>query len=157
MKKLGLLLCGLFILPFGVFAASNPKVTEINSKVEGNIISYTGTTETGSHAVMCKLYNSKDEEIDLLSTAVDNTKFEGEFIVSEIGTYTLECANYEGGELKKVDVVVEKITDEKNNAENNPKTGDNYVSLIIILGVSVIGLALCAIYFKSKQVKKINK
>lgn len=118
MKKLGLLLCGLFILPFGVFATSNPKVTEINTDVYKNVISYTGTTEKGSHAVMCKLYNSKGDEVALLSTAVDNTKFKGKFNAPAADTYTIACANYEGGEIKKIEVTVEEKNEESENKDN---------------------------------------
>ena len=128
MKKLGLLLCGLFILPLGVFAASNPKVTEINTKVDENVISYTGKTEKGSHAVMCKLYNSKGEEVALLSTAVDNTNFKGEFNAPNPDTYTVACANYEGGELKTVEVTVEEKDEEESG--NKEFTLENDESII---------------------------
>ena len=158
MKKIGLFLCALLILPLCTLAAENPAVKELNTKADGATISYNGTMEDGSFAVMCKLYNSKDEEIDLLSSAVDNNKFEGEFTVSVADTYTLACANYEGGEIKKVEVLVDKLidktTDDKiEDAKANPKTGDNYTLLTIILGTSIIGLIICAIYFKSKKIK----
>lgn len=158
MKKIGLLVCLLFVLPFGVFAATNPSVKELSAKSDGSKITYDGTMEDGSHAVMCKLYNSKDEEIKLLSSAVDKTKFKGEFTVENVGTYTVVCANYEGGEIKKVEVEVkeEKNTtdsDAKAETKTNPKTGDNYTMLIIVLGASVIGLGLCIMYFKGKKTK----
>lgn len=149
MKKIGLLVCLLFVLPFGVFAATQPSVKELNAKADGSTISYNGTMETGSHAVMCKLLNSKDEEIKMLSSAVDKTKFEGEFTVDSVGTYTVACANYEGGEIKKVTAEVK----EKQDSKTNPKTGDNYTMLIIVLGASVIGLGLCFMYFKGKKAK----
>ena len=160
MKKIGLLVCLLFILPFGVFAATNPNVKELNTKVDGTTISYNGTMEDGSHAVMCKLYNSKGEEVKLLSSAVDKTKFEGEFVVNEADTYVLGCANYEGGEIKKVEVKVEEKTttnsETKTETKTNPKTGDNYTLLTIILVISIIGLLGGALYLKKKKAVKNN-
>lgn len=169
MKKIGLLLSLLFILPLCTLAAENPAVKEIDAKSDGTTISYTGTMESGSFAVMCKLYNSKDEEIDLLSSAVDNNKFEGKFTVSGADTYTLACANYEGGEIKKVEVLVEDLSDKtkddkteeaktetpKNDKiednKNNPKTGDNYTSLIFGTMISLVGIMGATLYIKRKK------
>ena len=65
MKKIGLfVLTILFILPLGVKAETKPKVLKVTSTVEKTTIKYEGTTEDDVYAVMCKLYNSKNEEID---------------------------------------------------------------------------------------------
>lgn len=109
MKKLSLcVLTLLFIIPFSVFALSYPKVLTLTAEAEGNTINYSGTTEDDSHAVMCKLYNSQDEEIDKLSVAVNNSEFEGSFTTTNTGDYKVACANYEGGEIKTTSVSVEE-------------------------------------------------
>ena len=101
MKKLYLFLISLLlIIPFSVYAATTPRVLTLTAKSSGTTINYEGTIEEGSHAVMCKLYNSDNQEIDLLSSAVDNKAFEGSFENVEKGKYTVACANYEGGEIK---------------------------------------------------------
>ena len=105
-KKSLLILALLLIFPISAFATENPKVLTLETNVDGNIIGYNGTTENGSYAVMCKLYNSSNEEINMYSLAVDNQEFEGTFIVSAAGTYKVRCANYEGGEIKEVSALV---------------------------------------------------
>ena len=107
MKKYVLLLL-LLILPVTVFAKEAPKVTSLTLKNTKQIISYSGEIEEGSVAVMCKLYNSKDEELDLLSSAVEDKKFEGSFTVDKNDTYTVYCANYEGGEIKSESIKVKE-------------------------------------------------
>lgn len=116
MKKGHLLLLSLLVIPFSVLAA-NPKIEKLEAEAKDNTISYSGTTEEGSHAVMCKLYNSESEEVEKFSTAVDNKKFEGSFENVEAGEYTVYCANYEGGEIKNVKVTVE----EKEKETEEPK------------------------------------
>ena len=94
MKKVLLVLL-LLILPVTVFAAEAPKVTKLELKNDKQVITYTGEMEDDSVAVMCKLYNSKDEEIDYLSSEVNEHKFEGTFTVTKNDTYKVSCANYE--------------------------------------------------------------
>lgn len=162
MKKLSLFIASiLFLIPLSVSAAE-PKVKSLDASVSGTKISYNGTMEDGSHAVMCKLYDKESNEIDLLSSAVDNSKFEGSFIVSNKGEYKVACANYEGGKITEKSVVVdeEKIEDETKETEEtkttdksttkSPKTGDKimlYVSLAII---SLIGVGYLVIRLKKQ-------
>lgn len=113
MKKISLLVLPLLLLiPLKVLGIENPKVLTLSANNESLEITYNGTVEAESHAVMCKLYNSSDEEIDLLSLSVDNNSFSGSFTVPDYGSYTVACANYEGGEIKKteISVVKEKFT-----------------------------------------------
>ena len=108
MKKL--LVFVLFLIPICfVSAATNPKVVSLTATADNNTIKFNGTMEDGSHAVMCKLYNTSDEELDLLSTAVAESKFEGTFTVSEKGDYKVACANYEGGDITIASTNVEKV------------------------------------------------
>ena len=152
MKKL-LLILSLFI-PFTANALA-ADVKTVEAEAIGHIISYEGTTDNGVYAVMCKLYDSDSKEIDMLSSEVDNGTFEDSFLVNEDGTYTVSCANYEGGkfvssevlvgedpnavELEGMDITIEKpvagmeVTFEKVGEESNqePKlkiesTGSNY-------------------------------
>ena len=126
MKKLGLLVVSLLLLPFIVSAASLPSVKTLDASTSGLTIKYNGTMEDGSYAVMCKLYDSDSNEIDLLSTSVSEKAFEGTFEVASAGKYTITCANYEGGAIKSVEVEVKEEV-----KENTPNTFDN-ISLIVI-------------------------
>jgi len=140
MKKIVVFLL-LLILPVTAFAL--PAVTELELSNEKNVITFKGETEDGSVAVMCKLYNSKDEEIDLLSTEVNENKFEGTFTVTKNDTYTVYCANYEGGDIVKKSVTVKDIA--------NPKTGDNIVIYISLAVVSLMAIILIALKFKNSK------
>ena len=156
MKKIRLLiLTVLFAIPFTVQAATSPSVKTLEATTSGSTINYNGTMEDGSTAVMCKLYNSDNEEIDLLSSAVDDHAFSGNFANIASGTYNVACANYEGGEVKKVEVVItDSVTTE--TTSNNPKTYDaGLTKPIAILTISAIGIVGSIVYLKKKQ--KTNK
>ena len=111
MKKISLFIISiLFLIPLGVFALPEyPKVLTLDASSNDKFVNYSGTTEDGSLAVMCKLYDSEDNELDKLSTAVEDNNFEGTFTVSASGDYEVACANYEGGEIKRVSTVVDEI------------------------------------------------
>jgi len=148
MKKINLLiLTVLFLLPFTVKAVDNPKVLTIEANAKGTTIEYNGTTEDSVYAVMCKLYNSDKEEIDLLSTAVDNKTFAGEFTVKEKGNYKVACANYDGGEIKEAKVTVTK------NAKDNPNTYDSGIIVYLILIVACITGIIVVLVYKNKKKK----
>ena len=149
MKNLGLLLM-LFILPLSVSAAS-VNVKSLNVTSEGKTIKYSGEMESGSVAVMCKLY-SGDEEVDYLSSAVASNKFVGSFTVSSDGTYKVACANYEGGEFKTSEVEVKEETTAEEKKESTPNTYDNILSIVAIAGISLAVLVGIALYIK-KEVK----
>jgi len=141
MKKIIVLVLLLLVLPITVLAAEAPKVTKLELKNDKQVITYTGEMEDGSLAVMCKLYNSKDEEIDYLSSSVDNNKFEGTFTVTKNDTYKVSCANYEGGEIKSETIVVKAA---------NPKTGDTMLLYVALGVVSVVALIGCVRFAKEK-------
>jgi len=143
MKKLSIFLVSILLLiPFTVSAL--PKVESLDAKVSKNEITYNGTMEDGSTAVMCKLYDSKSNEIDLLSTQVDDNKFEGSFTVNTKGDYKVSCANYEGGEILEKTV---SVTDVK-----NPKTGDNIIMYVSLGVIALLGIGFIAFRLK-KQAK----
>ena len=148
MKKFSLLiLTVLFILPISVFAASTPRVLTLTAKANGNAIEYDGTIEPGAYAVMCKLYNSSDEEVDLLSTQVSEEKFSGKFENVAAGKYNVACARYEGGEIKKAEVTIESTV--------NPKTYDSGIlGSVILVIVSLAGIIGAVIYLKKEKTKK---
>lgn len=127
MKKGHLLMLSLLVIPFGVLAAS-PKVLTLTGEAKDNTISYSGTTEEGSHAVMCKLYNSESEEVEKFSTAVDNKTFQGSFENVEAGEYTVYCANYEGGEIKNVKVTVETPKEEQKEENKEEPKEETYTA-----------------------------
>lgn len=135
MKKIMVILIILLVMPVCVLAATTPQVLTLTADSSKKDINYKGTIEENSYAVMCKLYNDKDEEIDMLSSAVDEGKFEGNFTVEENGNYKVACANYEGGEIKTVDVKVDGV-----EKENNPKTGDAIGLYVLIFSISFLCL-----------------
>lgn len=148
MRRINLLvLIFIFMIPFiYVEAATGARVLTLDADDSGLTITYNGTVEDGSHAVMCKLLNSNSEEIDLLSSAVLNNKFEGLFTVDSKATYKIACANYEGGEFKEVvvsfdddmatsDATVKKVN--KTDAKN-VKTGDNIGKFMVLAVVSLV-------------------
>ena len=151
MKKFSVLLIILLLFPFiYVEAASTPRVLTLDATTSDTTITYNGTIEDGSYAVMCKLLNNNNEEIDLLSSSVTNNSFEGSFVVSEKANYKVACANYEGGDIKEVEVSFDDdtVTDTNKNNTNakkvnnasNVKTSDNII-IFIIIGI----ISMCAI------------
>ena len=151
MKKFSVLLIILLLFPFiYVEAASTPRVLTLDATTSDTTITYNGTIEDGSYAVMCKLLNNNNEEIDLLSSSVTNNSFEGSFVVSEKVNYKVACANYEGGDIKEVEVSFDDdtVTDiNKNNTNakkvnnaSNVKTSDNII-IFIMIGI----ISMCAI------------
>lgn len=164
-KKYILILILLVIIPLNVFAATEPTILTLTAEATETTIDYTGTTEGDITAVMCKLFNNEDEELDMLSLAVDNSTFSGSFTNVEEGTYNVSCAKYEGGAIKKAKVVVgatsnsksidEKETTTTNNTKDNPKTYDSGIkSSIIILVISVIGIMSAIIYSKKTKANR---
>ena len=149
MKKIVCLIISLLLIPVCVYA-DNPKVTSLKTEINNLTIKYSGTVETGSHAVMCKLFDKDNKEIDKLSSAVDNKKFSGSLLASSDGEYTLSCANYEGGEFKSVNLTIN--SNEKKDEANvkNPKTLDSIVKYAILMVISIIGFISAKLYFKKK-------
>ena len=145
MKKLGLLIL-LLVLPFAVNAATSINVKSLDASVSGTTINYNGEMEDGSVAVMCKLYDG-DNEIDYLSSQVNSNKFEGSFSVDKAGTYKLRCANYEGGEIKEVEVTT---TENK----TNPTTKDPIYTYIAIGAVALIVIGVVVVFLTKKGKKE---
>lgn len=142
MKKL-IIIALLLVLPLSVFA-SDPKVLTVTVSNTESTVSFEGTTEDEVHAVMCKIYDSKDEEVDMLSVEVSENKFTGSFDNISNGSYVVRCARYEGGEMQEASIIV--------NNSNNPKTLDKgIVKSAIILTVSVVGVAAGTLYLVKKK------
>ena len=121
-----ILLAFLLALPITVFAA-DPAVLTLNASATGSTVNYDGTMEDGSTAVMCKLVDSSEKEKDLLSSAVDNGSFSGSFENVPNGTYNVLCANYSGGDWKKVEVEVKDSTATETNDVIEDGTSKNSV------------------------------
>ena len=135
MKKIILALV-LILLPITVLAA-NPKVESLSLTNSKGVITFKGEMEEGSLAVMCKLY-SGDDELDLFSTEVNENKFEGSFTVVKNDTYTVYCANYEGGDIKSETIKVDDVV--------NPKTGDNVYIYCVVLAVCIAAAVIACMY-----------
>ena len=146
MKKISLLmLLILLIVPLNVRAAEI-KVLELDVSAKDNTIKYNGTMDDGATAVMCKLFNSEEDEVDKLSSAVDGHKFAGEFTIDKNDTYTIYCANYEGGAISSKEVIVSEIKELV-----APKTGDNILTYVGIGAIGLIGIAASVIVFKKRK------
>lgn len=158
MKKISIFIISiLLIVPISVLAAEI-NVKTLEATATGTTINYNGIMEDGAYAVMCKLYDKDSNEIDLLSSAVDNNKFSGSFEVSSSGDYTVSCANYEGGEYisKEVSVVEETIEEVKETTTNtsttkSPKTVDNIILYVSLSVISLIGIIFVAIKLKKQM------
>ena len=149
MKKL--IVLALLLFPLGVFAATTPRVLSVEAEAEESTVKYQGTTEDGVTAVMCKLLNTDNEEVDKLSSAVDNKTFAAEFEKVDKGTYTVSCAKYEGGEF----ATSNEVTIVAEIQSNNPQTYDGgIIASIAILTISVLGITGGLIYLKKKRVSK---
>jgi len=148
MKKLVTLLLAVVLLT-PVVKAAELNVKELTTKTENNSIKYSGTTDEGVLAVSCSLYNSENEEIDISSNAVNNNTFEGIFTVTKEDTYTVKCANYEGGKI-----VEATITEATKQQTTNPATGDHIMKYAALLGISVIGIAGLTIYTRKTKKNK---
>ena len=142
MKKYVLLLI-IAIFPFAfASAATAPQVVSLETAVEGNVIKYNGEMEDGSFAVVCKLVDKDDKEVQDFSSAVDNHKFSGSFTVETAGDYTVRCAHFEGGEVKGAEATVTEVP------STNAKTGD-FIHIYVIVGiVALIGLFGTVFYLK---------
>ena len=149
MKKLGLFVLSiLLVLPFSVNAATLPAVKTLEATVSGSTVSYNGTMEDGSYAVMCKLFDKDDKEVDKLSSQVDSNKFEGSFTKVANGTYNVVCANYEGGDVKKEEVTVTDSTE----TPSSPNTYDAGITTsLIIVGISGIAIVGSVLYLRKKN------
>ena len=77
MKKMLFSLLILLLFPL-VVLAEDPKVLTLDVESEGSQVSFSGTIEDGSHAVMCKLLDSDNNVSDTLSVAVSEGDFLGE-------------------------------------------------------------------------------
>lgn len=129
MKKrlLTLLLAVVLLTP--VVKAADLKTLEI--KNDNGTLKYSGTTEDGVLAVSCSLFNSKNDEIDISSNQVNDNKFEGSFVVKEKDTYTIKCADYEGGKIISAQEEVK-----------NPSTGDSLTKSLLLLTISAAGIVI---------------
>ena len=161
MKKVALFIISLLlIIPFTV-KALDPSVTNVNADVNGSTINYAGTAEDGVIAVMCKLYDSNNNELDKFSIAVSENAFSGTFEVESNGEYKVSCARFEGGAVKSATVTVAgastvTTTTTANVAQTskNPKTNDGILNYVYILVVGVIGMIFGALYIrKTKKLK----
>lgn len=156
MKKIIVIISLLFIFPMTAFAALAPEVSKLELSNDKGVITFKGETENVgeavSYAVMCKLYNSESNQIDLLSTEVVDKKFEGSFTVTKNDTYTVYCANYDQGAIKSETIKVDDIV--------NPKTGDNMYIYCVVFAVCIAAVVIAAMYprfLKKVKAKRATK
>ena len=152
MKKIILALL-ILIFPVTVFAAVPPIVSKLELSNNKGVIKFSGETALPpeysngepAYAVMCKLFNSEEDQVDILSVEVNEDKFEGSFTVNKNDTYTVYCANYDGGEIKSETIKVDDIV--------NPKTGDliELYCLVFAFCIAALILALMAPKYLKKR------
>ena len=138
MKKVFLLIV-LFILPTSVFAL-NKDIIALDARANGNTISYNGTIESGAYAVMCKLYNSSNEEVDYFSSSVENDFFEGTLTAPGSGDYKVSCADFDSGNINSVNVSVGDTSTSLLRTSDNPHTNDGILAYVFIFFIGMIGL-----------------
>jgi len=111
-KVMSYILMAVLLIPLGVKAELGVNVKTVTAIVNDNTITFNGTTQDNSVAVMCKLFDDSATpvEVDKLSVEVNNTAFTGNFIAEETGTYTVSCANYDGGTIVSDEAVVETMS-----------------------------------------------
>jgi len=157
MKKIIVILSLLFIFPITALAAETPVISKLELTNENGVITYKGEVELPefsipAYAVTCKLYNSKDEEVDILSTEVTNLKFEGSFTVVKNDTYKVSCANYESGKINSETIEIKDVV--------NPKTGDNMYIYCVVFAVCIAAVVIAAMYprfLKKVKAKRATK
>ena len=143
MKKILVIFTLLVAIPLCAYA-EEPKVLTVTTSSSGSTVNYEGTTEDGVVAVMCKIYDSSDEEVDMLSLEVDGNKFTGSFSDVANGSYVVRCAKYEGGEMQEAKVLV--------NNTMNPNTNDaGILKSVIIFGVSIMGVISGIVYLIKRK------
>lgn len=150
MKKILSILAVLLILPITVFAATSPVVLTLEPTTDNLIVNYKGTISAGSTAVMCELYDANDEKVDFFSSAVDNGAFEGSVTSPSAATYKLRCANFEGGEIKEVEVTTTAVEEKK----DNPTTKDPIYTYIAIGAVALIVIGVVVVFLTKKGKKE---
>ena len=118
-----LVACLLVVASLTSVSAISKDIKTLNASYSNNKISYSGTTDSGVLAVTCELYNSNNQKVDIKSSEVDNNKFNDSFD-AEAGTYTIKCANYDGGNVVSKEVDDKKEITSMNIKLENPIPGD---------------------------------
>ena len=129
MKKYLFTLLTLFLIVPTMVFADDPRVLTLDTEVSGNAVTFSGTVESGSHAVMCKLYDSENHEKDMLSVAVNNGAFEGSFKITQTGNYKVACANYEGGAIRSNITTANEVTPTTHTITFNSNGGSNVAAI----------------------------
>ena len=163
MKKVALFIISLLlIIPFTVHA-DNEKVLTLDVNVNGASITYSGTTEDGITAVMCRLFDKNDQDVNKYSSEVTSNAFDGELIASRNGDYKVSCAKYEGGDALVKDVKISGLPEESTEVttttgdvktSKNPKTNDGILNYVYLLVVGALGMTAGTLYIrKTKKLK----
>ena len=140
------------VLPFSVDALSL-EIFSIDVTDNDGILTIKGEAEEGVLAVAVVVYKEGVENPVYMQTCAYDDGYNCELTKKfETGTYIVKVADYAGGEYISKSINVETKKVEKQKQEENPKTGDNILTTVIIAGISLfflIGIGLC-IYKKRK-------
>lgn len=163
MKKVALFIISLLlIIPFTVHAADE-KVLTLDVNANGANITYSGTTEDGITAVMCRLIDENGQDADKYSSAVTSNAFDGSLTAPGNGDYKVSCAKFEGGDALVKDVSISglpennsstQVTTTKAQNSKNPKTNDGVLNYVYILIAGLVGIGAGTLYIK--KTKKIK-
>jgi len=125
-----------------------PKIT--TAEYEDGKFKIEGTGTGQIQVVLFDLNNNPLYMTTVLAT-------EGEYSVTlpaiegiKEGNYKAKVADY-NGENVNTKIINVKLSSTPIINENNPQTGDNIISSIIISGLSILGIIGCMIYFKKKN------
>ncbi|MBR0431211.1 hypothetical protein IJJ05_02905 [Candidatus Saccharibacteria bacterium] len=114
------------IMGVGVSAATDGNVLTLvaEQNATSGEISFSGTTDLSVIAVSCILSNAAGEEMFFGSMQVDGATFEGTFVMP-VDSYTLMCANYDGGDWVSAEIGDAAVPDaqEDETTEESPDTG----------------------------------
>lgn len=165
MKKikifLVIIIITIFMIPTMVNATTITKAEYTNKK-----ITVSGTGEI-LETIQIALFDSEGNVKYLTTTKADNNgnyevtlpQIEG---ITE-GNYTVKTASYDGKKTSSANMKVEFQNEQDNNNVNNginenttnPKTGDNIILILVLLGIALVGL-IVTFKVRKNNVKEVT-
>ena len=144
MKKILLIIFFLGIAVINIGKCNALSVKTLETEVNKNKLTVSGTVEKGMRAVAILIYDEDEKNlIDVRTTYVDNdNKYEETIKIDKDEKYVVKVADYDGGRYMETKINEE---DEVLTATVNPDTSDNiklYLSLLLISSLLLIGIRM---------------
>lgn len=156
MKKIILFIVTIFlILPSTVNAATGD-ITNLSASYANKSVTVTGNTLSSILAISVILYDTSENEsgetvLRMVNDSVANNSFSTTIDSLNLvagSTYKIKVANFDGGNYYETTFTV------PTESTNNPNTGDEIISSVILGSLSSIGLAGAVLYRKKKDLIK---